>query len=53
MEKQKKEFRKTENNIFADYKEVSLSDYYNFNLQNLAQKIKMQDYKPKPKMLYL
>ena len=30
-----------------------LSDYYNFNIQALASKIKMQNYKPKPKMLYL
>ena len=32
--------------------ETSLADYHNFNLQALAQKIKMQNYRPKPKMLY-
>ena len=53
MEKQNKEFRKSENSIFTDYKEMALSDYNNVNLQKLAEKIKMQNYKPNPKMLYL
>ena len=53
MEKQNREFKKQSyKEFYLELEEVSLSDYYNFNLQNLAQKIKMQDYRPKPKMLY-
>ena len=54
MEKQKKEFKKTDyREYYLGLEEAALSDYYNFNLKNLAQKIKMKDYRPKPKMLYL
>lgn len=54
MEKRKKDLRKADyKEFYSDFKEITLSDYYNFNLQNLAQKIKMQNYKPKPKMVYL
>lgn len=30
-----------------------LSEYCDFNLSAMAQKIKLQTYRPKPKMLYL
>ena len=36
-----------------DLQSVTLAEYYNFNLQKLAEIIKIQNYKPKPKMLYL
>ncbi len=30
-----------------------LSDYHNFKLHALAQKIRIENYRPKPRMLYL
>jgi hypothetical protein len=54
MQNEKKEINKTGNESFhIELEEAKLSDYYNFNLQNLAQKIKMQTYRPKSKMFYL
>ena len=33
--------------------DIALSDYHNFKLQKLAEKIKSQTiYRPKPKMIY-
>ncbi|MBR5304695.1 MAG: hypothetical protein IKU37_07715 [Candidatus Gastranaerophilales bacterium] len=54
MQNQKKEVKSKEyKEIQIEQNEVTFSDYYSFNLQNLAQKIKMQTYRPKSKMLYL
>jgi len=36
-----------------ELQDILQSDYCNFNLKILAQKIKSQSYRPKPKMLYL
>ena len=54
IEKEKKEFKKINyKEYYFDLEETCFSDYCNFNLQNLAQKIKTQAYRPKPRMLYL
>lgn len=51
MEKVKKEENsQLELNELYD---ILQNDYCNFNLKMLAQKIKTQAYRPKPKMLYL
>ena len=50
MEKIKRE--ENEKEKLDDLYEVLQSDYCNFNLKMLAQKIKSQTYRPKPK-LYL
>ena len=53
MEKQKKEIKKYEYEELSEIQEFLSSDYCNFNLSMLAQKIKSNVYRPKPKMLYL
>ena len=41
------------NDYLSEMENNVLSDYQNFKLHILAQKIKTASYKPKPKMLYL
>ena len=54
MQNQKKEIKSKEyKEIQIEQNEVTFSDYYSFNLQNLAQKIKMQNYKRRANILYL
>ena len=54
MEKQNREIKKAVyKEYYSEFEEISLSDYCNFKLQKLAQRIKLKDYRPKPKMLYL
>lgn len=44
---------KKEQLITEIYEQAYLSDYCNFNLHALAKKIKLKEYKPRTKMLYL
>ena len=53
MEKNDKKLRTDIDVFLKELESDSLADYHNFNLEALAQKIKMQTYRPKPKMLYL
>lgn len=55
MKNREENFKKQTNDddFCFEFAETSLSDYYNFNLRELSQKIKIQSYRPKPKMLYL
>ena len=34
------------------FSELLTGEYYNFKLKNLAEKIKQEQYRPKPKMLF-
>jgi hypothetical protein len=47
------EKRQIEYDEIEEIKDFLESDYCNFNLSMLAQKIKSNTYRPKPKMLYL
>jgi len=49
-----KSIKKTETELeLNELYDILQTDYCNFNLKMLAQKIKSQSYRPKPKMLYL
>ena len=54
MEKQYGREQKQEiEDYIIDSDLILLSEYCNFNLRKMADKIKLQTYRPKPKMLYL
>ena len=50
MENKKEKFKTKQQ--AEEKNDLPLVDYHSFNLSHLAQKIKMQNYRPKPKMLY-
>ena len=35
-----------------DFSELLTNEYYNFRLKNLADRIKTEQYRPKPRMLF-